>query len=435
MKCILIGYSDEKKGYRLLSNGKFIISRDVVFDETKIQTTGEIDNLLSHLEKKVAQEKTIYQGKPNWIEKDLAPNMNVQELDNSSSDDESSIQDRSTAVTSPQGQHNRPKWFTQLLKDVHPDEQDKTRTRSSTSSQSNFSLVTHDSIEPTTFAEAMKHKEWQQAMVDEYDLVIANGTWKLVDCPTNVKPIDCKWVYRIKYKANGEVDKYKARLVQKDLLKEGIDYEETFSPTTKWNTIRMVINLAAQYGWTLHQMDVKSAFLNGDLKEEVYMTQPLGFEVEGKEHKVCKLIKALYGLKQAPRAWYAKMDEYLRHVGFHRSESDDTLYYRMQGQNLVIIVLYVDDLIITGNYEDHIKQVKQELQKGFKMTDLGPLRYYLGVEVSQQRHQIFLNQTKYATYLLKKFGMENCKPSLTPMEKNLKLSKFEGGELVNSTKL
>jgi hypothetical protein len=155
--------------------------------------------------------------------------------------------------------------------------------------------------------------------------------------------------------------------------KEGIDYEETFSPTTKWNTIRMVINLVAQHGWTLHQMDVKSDFLDGDLKEEVYMTQPPRFEVEGKEHKVCKLIKALYDLKQEPRAWYAKMDEYLKNVGFHRSESNDTLYFRMQGKNLVIIVLCVYDLIITGNHEVHIQQVKQKLHKGFKMTDLGPL--------------------------------------------------------------
>jgi hypothetical protein len=127
----------------------------------------------------------------------------------------------------------------------------------------------------------------------------------------------------------------------------------------------MVINLDAQYGWKLHQLDVKSSFVNGDLKEYVYMTQPPSFEVEGQEQekKVCKLIKSLYGLKHEPRSWYTKMDEYLKHVGFHRSEFNDTLYYRMQGKNLVIIVLYVDDFIITGNFETHIKQVKQELQQ------------------------------------------------------------------------
>ena len=119
-------------------------------------------------------------------------------------------------------------------------------------------------------------------------------------------------------------------------------------------TIQIVVSIAAKFGWEIHQMDVKSVFLNGDLRDEVYMTRPPGFEVEGKEYKVCKLIEALYGLKQAPRAWYAKIDDYLRHVGFHRSESDDTLYFRMQDKNLVIIILYVDDLIITRNQEVHI---------------------------------------------------------------------------------
>ena len=162
-------------------------------------------------------------------------------------------------------------------------------------------------------------------------------------------------------------------------------------------------------------MDVKSAFLNGDLQEDVYMTQPPGFEVKGQEHKVCKLIKALYGLKQAPRAWYAKMDEYLRKVGFHRSESDDTLYVRQQGKYLVILIMYVDDLIITGNNDDHIEQVKKELHAGFKMIDLGLLHYYIGVEVFQRPHQIFISQSKYAAKILQRFGMQDCKPVLTPM--------------------
>eukprot|EP00253_Pinus_taeda_P004078 PITA_04078 len=199
-------------------------------------------------------------------------------------------------------------------------------------------------------------------MIEEYQAIIDNNTWKLVDCPSNLKPIGCKWVYRIKYNQKGELEKYKARLVAKGFAQqEGIDYEETFSPTTKWNTIRLTLALATQ-------MDVKSTFLNGDLHEEVYMTQPPGFEIEGQEHKVCKLIKALYGLKQAPRAWYVKMDDYFKKVGFQRSESDDTLYVRQQGKYLVILVMYVDDLIITCNHDDHIAQVKKELHAGYLMN-------------------------------------------------------------------
>ena len=139
-------------------------------------------------------------------------------------------------------------------------------------------------------------------------------------------------------------------------------------------------------------------------------------------------------MKKAHRAWYEKMDNYLRKVGFQRSESDDTLYFQMQDKHMVILVLYFDDLIITTNNESQIKQVKEELKAGFKMNDLRTLHYFLGVEVSQHPNQIFLSQTKHATELLNKFGMEDCKPSLTPMEQKLKLSKFEGGELVSSTK-
>ena len=182
----------------MLSSGKFIISRDVIFDETKSQNADEIDNLLSHLEKKLTKGKSIHTEKPDWIERDFSPNMDDQEVDNSSSDDDMS---RDISNTSPHAEQSRPKWVTQLLQDVHPDEQNKVGTRSSSTSQSNYALISNDSTEPTTFTEAIQYKEWKQAMVDEYDSVIANGTWKLVDCPSNIKPIGCKCVYRIKYNA------------------------------------------------------------------------------------------------------------------------------------------------------------------------------------------------------------------------------------------
>eukprot|EP00253_Pinus_taeda_P030755 PITA_30755 len=176
-------------------------------------------------------------------------------------------------------------------------------------------------------------------------------------------------------------------------------------------------------------MDVKSAFLNGDLQEEVYMTQPPRLEIEGQEHKVYKLIKALYGLKQAPQAWYAKMDEYLKKVGFQRSESDDTLYVRQQRKYLVILVMYVDDLIITGYHDDHIAQVEKELQAGFKMTDLGLLHYYLGVEVFQRPHHIFISQTKRVLRYIqgtKYFGL------LYTKTKNFVLGGYSDGDFAGS---
>eukprot|EP00253_Pinus_taeda_P031750 PITA_31750 len=361
---------------------------DVIFDETESKSAEEIENLLHKLETKGSKRNGKMQSQPNWYELDFpsseyessSPSTSTTSSGSSSSSSASPSSSSSSDSDSPHSSHERqtsvyinplyndgdfteaqtsehqlPKWAVQLLKDVKPDKQNKTGTKRAHRSEGNFALIANDFTEPSTYKEAVKHKEWQQAMVEEYQAVIDNNTWKLVDCPTNVKPIGCKWVYRIKYNQKGELEKYRARLVAKGFAQqEGIDYEDTFAPTAKWNTIRLTLASAAQKGWKVHQMDVKSAFLNRDLQEEVYMTQPQGFEVEGQEHKVCKLIKALYRLKQAPRAWYAKMDEYLKKVGFQRSESDDTLYVRQQGKYLVILVMYVDDFIITGNHDDHI---------------------------------------------------------------------------------
>jgi hypothetical protein len=193
------------------------------------------------------------------------------------------------------------------LQDAKPDEiqQGERRTRSKSPQQVNLALMSEvvHSYDLVSFNEANQKQEWRDAMQVEYDALMKNNTWKLVELPPTKKPIGCKWVYHTKFKSDGSIDKYKARLVAKGYAqKEGIDYEETFAPTAKLITIKMLLALATQFGWQVHQMDIKSAFLNGDLQEEVYMEQPEGFAVEGKEKLVCKLVKALYGLKQAPQA-------------------------------------------------------------------------------------------------------------------------------------
>eukprot|EP00253_Pinus_taeda_P007197 PITA_07197 len=211
---------------------------------------------------------------------------------------------------------SRPKWWAKIIGDLRDDELLEGRTsrhKSKQQSTVNFALMVnlHSIFEPQTYSEAKGISEWEQAMEAEFQSLQKNHTWTLSDLPEGKKPIRCKWVYKVKYKANGTLDKYKARLVARGFSqKEGIDYEETFAPIAKMSTIRLVLVLAAQFKWKVHQMDVKSAFLNGDLQEEVYMTQPQGFKIVGQEHKVCRLAKALYGLKQAPWAWYMKIDQY-----------------------------------------------------------------------------------------------------------------------------
>eukprot|EP00253_Pinus_taeda_P023259 PITA_23259 len=223
-------------------------------------------------------------------------------------------------------------------------------------------------FEPLNYEQAKNHKEWMEAMKEEYDYVMKNETWEL----TNKVLIGSKWLYKTKFDADGRIDKYKARLVAKGYSqKEGIDYEDTFAPVAKMNTIIIMIALATKYDWKLHQLDVKSAFLNGDLKEEIYLVQPEGFVKKGQEHLVCKLKKALYGLKQAPRYWYEKIDKFFFQQGFKKSKNDPNLYVKAdRNGDIVLLSIYVDDLIIKGSADKLITDIKMKLLQEFEMKDL-----------------------------------------------------------------
>lgn len=227
--------------------------------------------------------------------------------------------------------------------------------------------------------------------------------------------------------------KHKARLVAKGYAqRHGVDYDEVFAPVARIETVRVLLALAARGGWEVHHMDVKSAFLNGDLAETVYVQQPPGFIV-GDGGKVLKLKKALYGLKQAPRAWNAKLDKELLALGFVRSKLDHAVYRRSKENSFLIVGVYVDDLIISGPDVDDIKMFKSEMKKKFNMSDLGLLSYYLGIEVKQDPSGITLCQSSYAAKIIDMAGMSNCNSSDTPMECRLKLSKKNEGELLNPT--
>ncbi|PKI72239.1 hypothetical protein CRG98_007376 [Punica granatum] len=198
------------------------------------------------------------------------------------------------------------------------------------------------------FEEAKEDKKWVFAMMEELNMIEKNQTWDLVERPQDRKAIEVKWVNRTKLKPDGSVNKYKVRLVVKGYAQIwGVDYSETFAPVARLDVIRLLLAVEAQKGCKVYHLDVKSAFLNGVLKEEIYVEQPKGFIAKGKEDKVYKLKKALYGLKQAPRAWYGKIDQYLQNLGFERSLSEITLYVKKEKQDIVILSLYVDDLLVT----------------------------------------------------------------------------------------
>lgn len=288
--------------------------------------------------------------------------------------------------------------------------------------------------EPQTYQEAMTNKCWQEAMQQEIQALKANGTWEVVSLPSGKRPIGCKWVYKVKYHSNGTIERYKARLVAKGYnQREGIDFQDTFSPVAKHVTVRIVIAIAAIYNWPLYQMDVHNAFLQGDLHEEVYMQLPEGFGNQG-GNKVCRLLKSLYGLKQASRQWNLKLSEALIQHGYIQSKHDYSMFTKNIGSRQVIMLIYVDDLLITGNDSMLIDELKTMLHKNFRMKDLGTLKYFLGIEVSRSSAGIMLSQRKYALELVEDVGLIGTKPVATPLEQNLKLTTIEFDEALQLEK-
>eukprot|EP00253_Pinus_taeda_P014757 PITA_14757 len=236
-------------------------------------------------------------------------------------------------------------------------------------------------------------------MNEEYCSLLENDTWDLVPFPKGGRLVRGKWVYRTKYGLDGKVDQHKARLVAKVFSQvEGIDYTETFSPISKMNYIHLVLSFDASFKWEVHQMDVKYTFLHGDLHEEIYMEQPTGF-IQIDSNLVCWLNKSLNGLKKAPQAWYAKMDSFLLETRFSRCHSDNIVYTKKVGKSLIILVLYVDDLILTGIDPNLINHVKSNLKNNFEMIDLGLLYYFLGLRVLQSKEGDPYDQKSIAGYV------------------------------------
>jgi hypothetical protein len=292
--------------------------------------------------------------------------------------------------------------------------------------------VIHE-VEPTCFEQAVGNPKWDNAMDEEMAALDANVTWDLVTLPKDKKTIGCKWVYKVKHNADGSVSRYKARLVAKGYAQTyGIDYEETYSLIAKMTTVRTIIAMATTKGWFLHQMDVNNVFLHGDLQEEMYMQQPPGYVDQTHPNFVYRLKKALYDLKQAPRAWSDKIGQYLVTSGFQTSNAYFSLYVKNIDHGIVVIVIYVDDLIITGDSDADIFDLKKFLKQKFEMKDLGELRYFLGIEVIQSPKGIWLLQRQYALNKLSKYGMTGYKPISIPLEQNVKLSADEG-DLVEDT--
>eukprot|EP00253_Pinus_taeda_P031213 PITA_31213 len=250
--------------------------------------------------------------------------------------------------------------------------------------------------EPSSFEEAVEDPTCVDAMVEEYDSIVKNSSWEIVPRPEGKSMVGLRWIYKVKQAADGSVEKYKAIFIARGFSQiEGIDCEDTFAPVSRYSSIRTILALSAQMGWHIHLMDVKTAFLNGVIEEEVYIEQLEGFEVFSSKSHVCRLKREMYGLKQAPRAWYTRIDSYFTGIGFSKSKDD--------------------------------------LAKEFEMKDLGLLYYFLGLEIWQCNGGLFVSQGKYAREILEKFNMHGCKPVDTPLPGGWRKEDATSGEEVDAT--
>ncbi|GAB2272659.1 hypothetical protein Dimus_038986 [Dionaea muscipula] len=288
--------------------------------------------------------------------------------------------------------------------------------------------------EPTTYKQANQHHVWRQSMCEEHNALLSNQTWILVPRTASQNVIGCKWVYRIKRNPDGTVARYKARLVAKGFHQQpGVDFSETFSPVVRPSTVRLVLTIAVTHGWCVRQLDVNNAFLQGSLSDEVYMEQPPGFLHPQHPQHVCRLQKAIYGLRQAPRAWYNELRHFLLSTGFRNSHCDTSLFIFQSSSTLIYLLVYVDDILITGSSTASITSFIQALASRFSLKDLGQLSYFLGVEATSTAAGLHLTQRKYISDLLVRLQMTDSKPVHTPLASTTVLQLHDGSSLADAT--
>lgn len=281
-------------------------------------------------------------------------------------------------------------------------------------------MLTNEQQVPKTVKEALASDntdEWRAAMHEEYNALIKNDTWEIADLPPGQKAIGCRWVFAIKRDATGKIERYKARLVAKGCGQTyGVNYEETFSPVVRYATIRMVLAITAELELHVHQLDVSTAYLNGDLTEDIYMKQPEQFGLGN--DRVLKLKKSLYGLKQSGRMWNLKLDEMLQRIGFTACASEPCLYTRIKGATTNIIAVYVDDLMVCCSDLGELKEIKRVISNTFQIVDKGPIHQFLGMSIERDgpTGAITISQKQHIWQLLEQYGMTNCRTTSVPLD-------------------
>lgn len=443
-KGILVGY--EPNGYKVYDAKaeKFVTVRDVIFDEKNYVTSrpqikfndenNETD--ASDVESKSVEKpcEKIKKARKELISTDETDKMSV----NSESDSENLIENS-------KGQYkNKPAQIesnTQNKNINEPRRSERFKEKSRVSYDEiydDYLMCAHLAVFdiPTSF-DNVKYRDdrykWEQAINEEINSLIANKTWILVEKPKDKNIVDCKWVFTIKNDEFGNPLRYKARLVARGFSQEYlVDYSETFAPVARISSFRFIIAFANQNNLLIHHMDVKSAYLNGELKEEIYMKVPEG--VKCNKNQVCKLIKALYGLKQAAKCWFETFEKKLIDIGFRSSSVDRCIYILDKGieSENIYVVLYVDDLVIVTARIEIMNSFKNYLKKTFFMSDLNEIKLFLGIKIERNNNEIVLHQSGYIKTVLEKFNMQDCNPACTPLPNKLNFEALNSDEKYNA---
>ena len=448
--CIFVGYSPDSTTYRLwdLQSDKLIESRDVYFVESQLGikargADGEAASAASILPRLDSSDSDASNAS-NADESELPPlippprnplpsHAGTGEVHLIPSDSQGITHLQATdqpqvntaAVASPRTLSREERSLQDSLRSGPKYHAPSTIANLALIAHASVSHSTNGSVDsdPTTYGAAISSPQqelWRAAMDSEMASLHKAGTFTLVPLPANRTAIGCKWVYKTKRGADGAITKHKARLVAKGFLQRyGVDYDETYAPVARYPSIRAILALTAHHDWELHQMDIKSAYLNGDLEEDIFMAQPEGYVAAGQQHLVCKLNKSLYGLKQAGRTWHIKIDIALKREDFTPLDADQCVYIRRQETCITIIALYVDDLLIACSHPLNLMQLKKQLTTQFDMEDLGEATFILGVDIRRDRPRraISIGQSAYVTSLLERHGMSECKAVSTPMER------------------
>ena len=439
LKGIFIGYPEGVKGYKVwctdLNPHKSIISRDVTFNESTLLETNS-DSVLKKPEdvpSSVSESETEH----HEVEHDLRPDIPIGQHFNDDAHEEQEPENFSETAPLQSSTPEAELEEYQLARDR------QRRVVRPPSRYAHADLIAYafntaytiEYDEPKSYAEAIESVncvKWQQAMEEEITSLNKNHTWKLVVKPKNKRLVGCKWVYKVKEGVPGvEPTKFKARLVAQGFTqKEGVDFHEIFSPVVKHSLIRILLSMCVNLNLHLEQMDVKTAFLHGELEEELYMAQPKGFEEPGKEDYACLLKKSLYGLKQSPRQWYRRFDDFMLHCGFTRSKYDGCVYFKaLNNSKRMYLLLYVDDMLIACEDMEEIHKLKNQLGGEFEMKDLGSAKRILGMDIVRGSDVIFLSQQRYILKVLDRFRMRDAKVVSTPLAMHFKLSASQSPQI------